>query len=157
MRDFTVIKRDHRGVSQLQYSGEIIQRTEIMVCIRAAFNFSERDLGYVVLKRGDIFTEWFYSDRWYNIFQINDVDSGILKGWYCNLTRPAQIENTSVAADDLALDIFVKPDGTTLILDEDELEALHLPEGEREQVWLAVRDIQGRVERREPPFDQISR
>jgi len=156
MASFTVIKRDHHGQPQLQYSGELVQRTETMVCIRAPFNFSDRDLGYVVLRRGDIFTEWFYTDRWYNIFQINDVESGRLKGWYCNLTRPAQIQASSVGADDLALDLFVKPDGTKLILDEDELEALQLPEGELEQIWEAVREIQRRIEGREHPFDQIT-
>lgn len=155
MQPYTVIKRDHHGKQQLEYYGELIELGETHVCIRAPFTFNSRDLGYVFLKRGDIFTEWFFTDRWYNIFQINDVDTGNLKGWYCNLTRPAQISNTSVAADDLALDIFVKPDGNILVLDEDEFDTLPLREKEQQNVQNAVQEIRQKVTGRIAPFDQI--
>lgn len=155
MQPFTVIKRDHQGKQVLEYHGELIEQTETNVCIRAPFNFHNKDLGYVLLKTGDIFTEWFSAVRWYNIFQINDVDTKELKGWYCNLTRPAQISESQVAADDLALDVFVKPNGEILILDEDEFTELQLSNDERIQVRKAVEEIRYRVESRSTPFDLI--
>ncbi|OQY20658.1 MAG: hypothetical protein B6I35_10355 [Anaerolineaceae bacterium 4572_32.2] len=46
------------------------------------------DLGYVALEPSDRWTECFYTDRWYNVFEIHAADDS-LKGWYCNITRPA--------------------------------------------------------------------
>ncbi len=153
MTDFTVIKCDAFGTEVLRYTGEVIFGDDISVCIRAIFQFSTRDLGYVVLKQGDIFTEWFYRDRYYNVFRVEDVDSGALKGWYCNITRPAHISHHEVSADDLVLDVFVKPDRTTLLLDENEFAALSLPEAERRAAWEAVATIQRLAADYLPPFD----
>lgn len=156
MNDFTVYKLNHRGETELSYQGEVIKRCEKFVCIRAPFTFPSRDLGYVMLKTGDIFTEWFYKDKWYNVFQVQDVDSGDLKGYYCNLTRPAVISANSVKADDLALDVFVKPNGTILLLDEDEYNELPLSVQERENVQAAVDEIRHLVKQMLPPFHDLT-
>ena len=156
MNDFTVYKLNTLGETELSYQGEVIERGENFVCIRAPFTFATRDLGYVILKTGDIFTEWFYSDKWYNVFRVEDVDSGALKGYYCNLTRPAIISENDVKAEDLALDVFVKPDGSTLLLDEDEYNALPLTENERTQVGKAVEEIQKLVSEAVTPFEDLA-
>ena len=155
MRDFTIIKRDALGVEQLSYQGVLVTRGESCVCIDAAFALPDRDLGYIQLRRGDRFREWFYADRWYNIFRVNDADTLALKGWYCNITRPALIGAGQVAAEDLALDVFVYPDGRTLLLDEDEFLALDLTAHEERKAWQAVKSIKRQVSRRLPPFDEI--
>ncbi len=156
MTNFTVIKRDAFGNQELSYNGIIRERGDNFVCLDAHFGFSDRDLGYVNLRRGDLFTEWFYSDRWYNIFRVQDVNSHHLKGWYCNITRPAEIMSDQVAADDLALDVFVYPDGKTILLDEDEFSELNLSDLDRQKAWDAVDDIKQLVNIRESPFDEIS-
>jgi uncharacterized protein len=152
---YTVRKLNHLGEETLAYEGEVIERGADFVCIRATFALKTRDLGYIVMKTGDIFTEWFYSHRWYNIFRVQDVDSGELKGFYCNLTRPAQIGETDVKADDLELDVFVKPDGEILLLDLDEYKKLSLSDAEDAAVQEAMLEIRLRVEKREAPFDEI--
>jgi len=152
---FTVYKLNHLGEEELHYSGEIVQHGEDFVCIRAKFGFKTRDYGYVMLKQGDIFTEWFYSKRWYNVFKVEDVDTGELKGYYCNLTRPAKISEDAVRADDLALDVFVRPDGSHLMLDEDEYADLPLTENEREAVQAAVAEIKQLVKDRKSPFHEL--
>ena len=89
VNDIVVRKLDHEGREVFRYEGRVLRRGERYVCLRAVFRFDEVDLGCVTFKRGDVFTEWFYSDRWYNVFRIEDGASGALKGWYCNITRPA--------------------------------------------------------------------
>src|ERR1700750_1007991 len=117
----TIVKQNHLGKSVLEYPAEVRTRGETWVSIIAPFSGKkDRDLGYVVFRVGDTFIEWHYSDRWYNAFEVYDVDDGHLKGFYCNITRPAIITEESVRADDLALDVWVWPDGKTLLLDEDE-------------------------------------
>ncbi len=156
MTDFTVIKCDATGHQELSYAGTIRERGETYICVDAIFQFSDRDLGYIALCKGDVFTEWFYSDRWYNIFRVQDGKSGKLKGWYCNITRPATISQNQVSADDLALDVFVYPDGKTLLLDEDEFADLDLSDTDRKHAWDAVDQIKHLVENRLSPFDEVT-
>ena len=87
----TVIKQNHLGEKLLEYSGEVLMQGKTWVCIEATYNNPDKDAGYVVFRRGDTFIEWYYSDRWYNVFELYDVDDGQHKGWYCNITRPAII------------------------------------------------------------------
>ncbi len=155
MSEITVQKRNAEGEVVLSYQGEIVERGDYWVCLRAPFERPDIDLGFVVLRRGDIFTEWFFNDRWYNIFQVEDVDTGELKGWYCNITRPADIMEDAVSADDLHLDVFVTPVATVLLLDEDEFAALDLPADERMEALRAVETIRESVATYAPPFDQI--
>ena len=155
MRQYTIVKLDAAGEEQLSYRGTLVARGQNWVCIDARFAMPDRDLGYICLRRGDHFREWFYADRWYNIFRVSDAKDGSLKGWYCNITRPARITNASAAAEDLALDVFVGPDGCTLLLDEAEFAALNLPEQDRQQAWQAVAELLRLVKQRQPPFDEI--
>lgn len=152
MTTITVIKRDHRGEFVWQYEGELVDSGATWVCIDAIFG---RD-GYVLFRRGDALREWFYSDRWYNIFRLQDAVDGRLKGWYCNVTRPAVITAESVSADDLALDVFVRPDGALMVLDQDEFAALDLPDVERQAALDAVEQLRQAVDDRCGPFAEIS-
>ena len=86
------------------------------------------DLQDIVLKRNDRFVETFYSDRWYNIFEIYDRDDNHFKGWYCNIGKPAVIENDFVSYVDLALDLWVSVEGKQSVLDEDDFSELNLPD-----------------------------
>lgn len=155
MRQFTVIKRDAGGKPVLSYNGILVERNQDFVCIDAVFALDDRDLGYVLLRRGDRFREWFYADQWFNIFRVQDGESLGLKGWYCNITRPPLFAAASVAADDLGLDVFVYPDGRTLLLDEEEFARLDLSKREKEKAWQAARVIESWVKRRLPPFDEL--
>ncbi len=155
MREFTVVKRDASGNTELSYTGVLVERNESFVCIDAVFALDDRDLGYVHLRRGDRFREWFYTDEWFNIFRVQDGETLALKGWYCNITRPPVIAGASVTADDLGLDVFVYPDGRTLLLDEEEFARFDLSKREKAEAWQAVRVIEIWVTRRLPPFNGI--
>lgn len=152
---FTVYKLNHLGEEDLHYSGDVVERGENFVCVRAIFAFETRDLGYVTLKKGDLFTEWFYTDRWYNVFKVEDADTGELKGYYCNITRPAIISESDVKADDLELDLFAHPNGKILILDEDEYNELPLSDEERQNVQGAIQQIEQLVRNKRSPFHDL--
>ena len=155
MTAFTVIKLDANGEFELSYKGALREQTDDFICVDAVFAFADRDLGYIQLRRGDRFREWFYRDRWFNIFRVRDRDSNALKGWYCNITRPPIIGARQVAAEDLCLDVFVYPDGRALLLDEEDFAELNLPPDDEEKAWQAVDAIRCLVEKRLPPFDEI--
>lgn len=127
----TVFKLDHTGHAVWQYPARTLERGPDYVRLEAYFNRDDVDLGYAVFRRGDRFIEAFYDDRWYNVFAVYDQDNDALKGWYCNICRPAEITETAVRCDDLALDVWSSPAGQTLVLDEDEFDALPITAEER--------------------------
>ncbi len=152
----TLRKLNAEGREVWRWRGEVVARGEGWVQIEAPFSGDLRDLGYVVFRQGDRFVEWYYADRWYNIFEVHDADDRI-KGWYCNVARPAVFGDGEIAHVDLALDLFVFPDGRMLLDDEDEFLALPLSEADRRAALDAVAQLRAEVETRRSPFDAIPR
>lgn len=136
--EIIVYKLDHNGREVWQYPGRVLARGPHDIRLEAFFNRDDTDLGYVVFRRGDRFIETFYGDRWYNVFAVYDRDDGALKGWYGNVCRPAEISASSVRCDDLALDVWVTPDGAISLHDEGEFRALPLSDDERARGLEAV-------------------
>ena len=134
----TVYKLDHAGREVWQYPAVVLERDPNHVRLEAFFNRDDMELGYTTFKRGDRFVEFFYTDRWYNIFAVYDRDDGALKGWYGNVCRPVEISELAVRCEDLALDVWIDRDGRFRLLDEDEFAALGLPPEESALVWAAV-------------------
>lgn len=137
----TVIKNDYTGKEVWRYDGVLIESHPNRVTLEARFNRDDQTLDYVVFRRGDRFVEQFYTDRWYNVFEIHDVGDDRLKGWYCNFARPAHIADGVITSDDLALDLWVYPDGRLLTLDRDEFDALPIPAEERRAVLEAHHEL----------------
>ena len=121
-----VQKKNLSGEVMVEYEGDVLQRGENSVILEALFNREDMPFMDVILKKGDRFVEYFYTDRWYNIFRIHDRDDGKVKGWYCNICKPAEIEAGVVSYVDLALDLWVSANGKQTVLDEDEFEELAL-------------------------------
>jgi predicted RNA-binding protein associated with RNAse of E/G family len=149
----TVVKNDHAGREILRYTGHVLAR-EALVWVQLEARFSRPDVvtPYHTFRQGDRFVEWYYSDRWYNIFEMHDRDDDRLTGWYCNVTRPAVIAPDIIRADDLALDVFAAPDGSIRVLDEDEFAALPLDESTRAHAIHALETLKYLVLTRQPPF-----
>ena len=111
-----------------EYEGLLLRRDEHSIVLEALFDRADMPFMDVVFKTGDRFVEHYYTDRWYNIFVIHDRDDGRVKGWYCNIGKPAVFEDGIVSYIDLALDLWVSISGEQTVLDEDEFEALEVDE-----------------------------
>jgi len=140
--DITVIKLDHKGNETWRYKGQLLNRSSSSLTIEAFFDRSEIDLHGMSLCFGDRFVETYYIDRWYNIFEIHDKDNDQLKGWYCNIGYPAEIQENSISYKDLALDLLVFPDGFQIVLDEDEFNEINLTAVERRNAIDALKKLQ---------------
>jgi len=157
MSQIVVQKLDTRGRLVTSYTATVIERFAGGVLLDARWGRPTLALGYTTFETGDRFREWFYSDRWRNIFELAASD-GSLKGWYCNVAAPAIITETEIRCRDLLLDLWVAPDGETLVLDEDEFaadDAIDAPT--RAQALAALAELQEMVAARHPPFDRIAK
>lgn len=145
MDEITVIKLNPQREETWRYAGQELARGEKFVRIEALFNRDDFHFQGVLLKRGDRFIEDYYSDRWYNIYEIYDRDDGRVKCWYCNVTLPAELDGDVIRFVDLALDLIVYPDGRQKVLDEDEFAALDIPDNLRSGALAALEDLKDMV------------
>jgi hypothetical protein len=152
-----VEKLNLAGETTVTWSGQVLERSANSLVLEATFTHSARDLGYVRLGPGDRFVETYYTDRWYNVFAIFEAADGAFKGWYCNITRPAQISaepggGLRVRAVDLALDYFRQPGGREFVLDEDEFTALPLTPAEVDAARAALGELRALAAASQGPF-----
>ncbi|CAM5584651.1 DUF402 domain-containing protein [Streptomyces abikoensis] len=122
----TLIKESRSGIG---YPAVVVRDDGTHAVVRAPWAApTDRDFGFVRFERGDVFTEHYWRDRWYAVKEVRTGD-GTLKGWYCDITRPAEIAPGAVVSTDLDLDLWVSADGATVLrLDEDEFEESGLTE-----------------------------
>jgi uncharacterized protein len=118
-QQITVIKLSPQGEEKVRYTGHIVELLSHSIVLQAHWALPMHDLGYTRFEPQDQFKEYYYTDRWFNIFAISSV-LGIHKGWYCNVAEPAQLSQDAIRQVDLLLDVWINPAGEPLILDEEE-------------------------------------
>ncbi|MFF9349773.1 DUF402 domain-containing protein [Streptomyces sp. NPDC014734] len=111
------------GRTKISYPAELAHDDGTRVTVRAAWAApGVRDFGFVRFEPGDVFTEHYWRDRWYAVKEVRTASGG-LKGWYCDVTRPAVLRDGELLVEDLDLDLWVSADGSSVLrLDEDEFE-----------------------------------
>jgi predicted RNA-binding protein associated with RNAse of E/G family len=155
MQTVEVQKLNTSGKVVVTYEAELAERVPGGVRLEARWTRAPLALGFTAFETGDRFIEWFFGNRWHNIFEIASAD-GVLKGWYCNIAEPAVITEHAVSCVDLLLDLWVAPDGTTRVLDEDELAAdTVLDDATRARAYDALDELMRMVRGREGPFARI--
>jgi len=142
MKSIQVIKQDYLGREVWQYTGTLVAINDSRIVIEAYFDRADTQVDKIVIRRGDKFIETYYSNQWFNIYEIQDRRSGKEKAWYCNISYPAEISQESVVFRDLVLDLLVYPDGTQVVLDMDEFEALSITDDLRQQALQALEQLQ---------------
>ncbi len=154
MSEIDVIKYNAAGVEQWRYRGTPLTRSADFIILEAFFDRADMNLNGLHLAHADRFIEIYFSNRWYNIFEIYRGSSPQLKGWYCNITAPAVLTKNSVEYVDLALDLLVFPDGKQIVLDKDEFEVLKLEKSKRQTALAALEELQG-LFMQEPSFSVL--
>ena len=143
MNVVTIYKCDSKGRVCWQYQGQVISHESNIYVIDSIFNRHDTPFQEIIIKTGDHFIETFFTDRWYNIFEIHDREEEHLKGWYCNIGRPVILKNgNKLFYEDLGLDLWVRSDGTQKVLDEDEFAVLNLDEFSHNQALQGLTQLQ---------------
>ncbi|MGF0172654.1 DUF402 domain-containing protein [Streptomyces sp. Marseille-Q5077] len=127
------------GRTKIRYAAELVTDDGTRIAVRAPWSGAGvRDFGFVRFEPGDVFTEYYWRDRWFAVKEVRDA-SGALKGWYCDVTRPATLSGTELVVEDLDLDLWRSADGTDVRrLDEDEFAESGLAETDPEAAAAAV-------------------
>jgi protein associated with RNAse G/E len=113
------------------------------------------DLG--VIDRGTVSYEYYWLDRWYNVFRFHQPH-GQFRNYYCNINLPPTYENGILDYVDLDIDLLVDRQWRVKILDFDEFERnaglFSIPDTVCRSAKLAVDKLITLIEKRNFPFDQ---
>ncbi|THA74231.1 DUF402 domain-containing protein [Streptomyces sp. A0642] len=127
------------GKTKIRYPAALVADDGTRVTVRAPWAApGVRDFGFVRFEPGDVFTEHYWRDAWFAVKEVR-ASTGELKGWYCDVTRPAVLRDGELLVEDLDLDLWVSADRSTVLrLDEDEFEESGLAGRDPEAAGAAV-------------------
>jgi protein associated with RNAse G/E len=106
---------------------------------------------------GTISIEYYWLDRWYNVFRFSDP-AGAFQNFYCNVGLPPSFDGCVLSYVDLDIDVLVKPDFSYQVLDLDDFEEnarrYDYPVDVRESAHEALAELIELIETRSFPFDE---
>ena len=151
----SVLKYD--GREHRRWPARIAKSDGPLLVLDAVFDEEiEHDL-LGTIASGTISTEYYWLDRWYNVFRFSDPD-GELKKFYCNVNTPPRFDGDVLSYIDLDIDVVVERDLTYKILDEDDFERnakqYSYPEEVQGNARRALAELAQLIESRSFPFNE---
>lgn len=151
----SVFKYD--GLEHRRWPARIARIDGPLLVLDAVF---ENEIGHDLLgtiSSGTISTEYYWLDRWYNVFRFSDPD-GTLKNYYCNVNQPPRFDGRVLSYIDLDIDVFVAPDLTYKVLDVEDFEEnarrYAYPDEVQANAHRAVTELTQLIESRAFPFTE---
>ena len=109
------------------------------------------------ISAGTISTEYYWLDRWYNVFRFSDPNQ-TLKNFYCNINQPPSFDGHVLSYIDLDIDVLVAPDFTYKILDVDDFDEnakrYGYPDDVQANARRALAELISLIEVRAFPFNE---
>ena len=120
-REVKVNSRNFDGTLRRSWQAEMVGLDETLVELVGIFalDVEHPDLGY--LRRGTVSYEYYWLDRWYNVFRFHEP-SGEFRNYYCNINLPPTFEDFELDYVDLDIDVLIDKHGSVVVLDEKEFE-----------------------------------
>jgi len=144
------------GTEHRRWQAQFLRREGSLIVLDARFDSEIRHALLGTLARGTQSMEYYWLDRWYNVFRFHEP-TGELRNYYCNINVPPVFDGRLLSYIDLDIDILVAPDLSYSILDEDEFEAnaahFNYPASVREGVRAALLELTAMIESRRFPFN----
>lgn len=115
----TVITTAYDATVKKRWMAQLAEQTPSMIRLAGIFEEELRHPELGLIRAGTITCEYFWLDRWHNVFAFFDPDESF-SFFYCNITMPPVFHGKVLSYVDLDLDVLVRPDRSIQILDEDE-------------------------------------
>jgi hypothetical protein len=165
--ELTIVKRSAKdgGREHARYPGTVIASDlpSPWVVFESHWTYGTVAQAGLTFEIGDILHEIFSPIHPYNAFAVFRP-SGELKGWYANVDWPAVLERegdaTILVWNDLFIDVVALPDGSVMVLDEDELAESGLAATDptlHDRILAASDELVSRFHARRPPFEALTR
>ena len=150
-----VLKYD--GSEYRRWNARVAKRAGSLIVLDAVF---ESDVQHQLLgdiARGTRTLEYYWLDRWYNVFRFLEDDGGT-RCWYCNVNVPPTFDGRVLSYVDLDIDVLVQPDLSYEVLDLDEFEGnaerFKYSRETQRQARAALDELLSMIETRQFPFQE---
>lgn len=136
---------------------ELLEESDSLLVLSGIFDVdvSHPDLGEI--RRGTISREYYWFDRWYNIFRFDEPDGFALRNYYCNYAMPPVFAGGVLDYVDLDIDMIVWPDLRYEVLDRDDFEENAAKYGYTNEIRTraeqTIEKLKLMIENREFPFN----
>jgi uncharacterized protein len=156
-QNITVRACKYDGSEHRRWPATLLRRDGDLLVLDARFDEEIRHdlLGTIAL--GTTSVEYYWLDRWYNIFRFTDPD-GKLRNYYCNVNVPPTLAGDELSYIDLDIDILIATDFSYRVLDLEEFEQNAARYGYSSEVKqsakLALADLIKLIEARAFPFSE---
>lgn len=150
----TVNSRKFDGSIRRSWNCELIEhRDSLLICVgEFDTEVQHPDLGRIA--KGTISYEYFWLDRWYNIFRFHEP-SGEFRNFYGNITMPPKFDGAVIDYVDLDIDILVRPASDPLVLDiedyEENSKEFEYPDSVRSKVDESLAELLKVFQQRDMP------
>lgn len=150
----TINSRKFDGSIRRSWQCDLVEQNGPLYIFRGVFEQKvlHPDLG--TIRRGTISYEYYWLDRWFNIFRFHEPD-GQLRNFYCNISMPPAFENAVLDYIDLDIDVLIWPDWKYEILDLAEYESnardFEYPDDVRFRVKAALEELLRMIDDRDLP------
>ena len=118
---YTIVSLNYGGEVRRSWPCRLIERAMPLLVFEGKFDTEVIHPHLGRIKRGTVSIEYFWLDRWFNVFRFHEPD-GTFRNYYCNVAMPPTVSENVVDFVDLDIDLIVDRNGTISILDEDEYE-----------------------------------
>ena len=154
-KQITVRVRKYDGTEYRQWSARLARREESLIVLDAEFDCDVEHESLGMIPQGTRTVEFYWLDRWYNVFRFLEEDGGT-RLWYCNVGTPATLDDGVLTYVDLDIDVLVQPDLSYEVLDIDDFErnaeGFCYSEETRRRAHQAVDELRLIIETRQFPF-----
>jgi len=148
-----VLKYD--GTEYRRWNARLARQEDSLLVLEAEFEYDVQHQLLGEIKRGTRTIEYYWLDRWYNVFRFLD-EKGQTRLFYCNVNLPPTCEGNTLSYIDLDIDILVQPDFSYQVLDQDEFEKhaelFGYDDDTRRQAHSAVDELIAMIQERQFPF-----
>jgi uncharacterized protein len=151
VRTYKYDGREHR-----RWEAQILEYHDQLLVLDAKFSEEINHPLLGVIEHGTVSIEYYWLDRWYNIFRFLKPN-GELRNFYCNVNVPPIFSKGTLSYIDLDIDILVEADLTYTVLDEDEFAAnalrFNYPSEIQRQTYQALEELIQLIKLRSYPFN----
>ena len=157
-RAITVRTYKYDGTEHRHWRAQISKQQDSPLILDAKFEEEIRHPLLGTVARDTLSVEYYWLDRWYNIFRFVEP-TGELRNFYCNVNVPPVLQKNVLSYIDLDMDVLVAPDFSYSILDEDEFATnaarFNYPAEVLLKSRLALEELIALIEERAFPFNDF--
>jgi protein associated with RNAse G/E len=150
-----VNSRNFNGEIKRSWKADFIEKRDSLLIFVGEFEEEVRHSKLGVIRRGTVSFEYYWLDRWFNIFKFCEPEGG-LRNYYCNLNMPPVFKDGVLDYIDLEIDVLVSNNFEVEILDREEFEEnsklFGYPDELRTKTFETLEELLKLIESRAFPF-----